>query len=321
MKVLELQDIHLSDKSPSSCTDSYGDDLLKLLGETVAVAEEYQADVVVWAGDIFHSKSPGRNSHRLVQQVIGIIRSYERPCYIVPGNHDIQHDRLESIWDTQPLGVLFRTGVAKPLIGRCKEFPRLYGVPWQQEWTDEAVGEALRDWREDEFGKFRAGSLVVTHAPLYPPGMELSFEYYDTVMWSAAMGHQGSCIYGHVHEYHGSYDVAGVKFCNNGALSRGSLHEHNLTRQVMCTIWDSTDASFTEVPLHAKPASEVFRLREHQEVVDTSLKLDEFLSGVGSTTFEVLSVESVLAHVRTLDVGKDVEAEVAELLDWSAHQQ
>jgi hypothetical protein len=324
VKALLLSDIHLSDRSPSSCTESYMEDLLKLLGETVAVAEEHKVDAVVWAGDVFNSKAPARNSHWLVQQVTGVLLAYQRPCFIVPGNHDVQHDDLSSIWKTQPLGVLYRTGVAKPLIGRCREFPQLFGVPWQQEWSNENVGEALRGFREGDADLLspppRARSLVVAHAPLYPPGMELSFEYYDTVMWSAAMGHRGSCFYGHVHEYHGSYDVAGVKFCNNGALSRGSLHEHNLTRQVMCTIWDSTDVSFTEVPLHAKPASEVFRLREKQEVVDSALKLDEFLSGVGSTQFDVLSVESVLAHVRGLGVGKDVEDEVAELLDWSAHQ-
>jgi predicted phosphodiesterase len=285
----------------------------------VAVSEEHQVDAVVWAGDIFHSKAPSRNSHRLVQKVIGIGKAYQRPWYIVPGNHDIQHDQLSSIWDTQPLGVLFKAG-AKALIGQCAEFVQLYGVPWQQEWSDENVGEALRDWRESWPGQHNAG-LVVTHAPLYPPGMELTYENYSAVMFASAMGNKGSCYYGHVHEYHGTWQAAGVMFCNDGALSRGSLHEHNLTRQVMCIIWDSANCSFTEVPLHAKSASEVFRLREHQEVVDTSLKLDEFLSGVGSTTFEVLSVESVLAHVRTLDVGKDVEDEVAELLDWSAHQQ
>ena len=74
------------------------------------------------------------------------------------------------------------------------------------------------------------------------------------------MGGAGSVFYGHVHEPHGVYEAGGVTFCNNGALSRGSLHEYNLTRQVGCTLWDSETGEFEFVPLDAKPASEVFRL-------------------------------------------------------------
>jgi len=316
-KFLVFGDLHLSDRPPSSCTESYMDDLLDLLGETVAVAEQYKVAAVIWAGDIFHSKSPGRNSHRLVQKVLGIAKAYQRPCYVVPGNHDIQHDDLHSIWDTQPLGVLFRAGV-RPLVGQCQEFPQIYGVPWQQEWSDKVVGEALRGFCEEQVSGNR---LVAAHAPLYLPGTELPYEYYDAVMWASAMGNHGYCYYGHVHEYHGTWQAAGVTFCNNGALSRGSLHEYNLTRQVLVTVWDSADGSFTEVPLlKAKPAEQVFRLREKREIVDAAGKLDEFLQGIGSAKFDVLSVEAVLEHVRTLGVSKDVEDEVEELLSWAMSQ-
>lgn len=322
MRVLTFGDIHVSDKPPSSCTDSYTDDLLDLLGETVAVAEQYQVTAVVWAGDVFHSKAPGRNSHRLVQKVIRVGQAYNRPWYIVPGNHDIQHDRLDSIWATQPLGVLFAAG-ARALLGRCREFPQqLYGVPWQQTWDNEHVGEALRHFREDEFAGSGAHQLVVAHAPLYPPGFELLYENYDAVMFASAMGNRGSCYYGHVHEAHEVWEAAGVRFANYGALSRGSLHEHNLTRQIKVAVWDSMDGSFTEVPLtKAKPADQVFRLREKQEVTDAAGKLDDFLASVGGAKFALVDAESVIAHVRSLGVDKGVEDEVSELLDWAVHNE
>lgn len=317
-RFLVFGDIHVSDRPPSSCTDSYTDDLIELLGETVAVACQYDVAAVIWAGDVFHSKAPARNSHRLVQQVIGIGHAYDRPWYIVPGNHDIQHDRLESIHQTQPLGVLYRAG-ARALMGRCREFPQLYGVPWQQTWDNEHVGEALRDFRED--GTSNRNQLVVAHAPLYPPGFELPYEFYDAVMFASSMGNRGSCYYGHVHEAHEIWECAGVRFCNLGALSRGSLHEHNLTRQIRVAVWDGVDGSFDTVPLlKAKPAQEVFRLREKQEITDAAGKLDDFLQSIGSTKFEMLTAESVMAHVQKMNVGKDVADEVAELLDWAAHQ-
>lgn len=317
MRALLVNDIHLSDRPPSSCTEEYTRDLLDLLGQTVDVAGAQRVDVVVWTGDVFHSKSPARNSHYLVQRAIGVVHAYLVPCYIVPGNHDMLHDNLGSILDTQPLGVLYQAG-ARPLAGQCAEFPCLYGVPWLQEFSDENVGRALQAFREAPatFGN----RLVCAHAPLYPPGHELPYEHYDAVTWAAAMGGHGSCAYGHVHERHGTWAAGGVTFCNPGALSRGSLHEYNMTRPVQVAVWDSTDGSFAEVPLRARPAEQVFRLREKRQLTDAAGKLDDFLAQVGGASIEVLSVEAVLEHVRSLNLGRGVEEEVAELLDWAAHQ-
>lgn len=321
-KVLQVNDIHAADRPPSSCTESYMEDILDLLGQTVTAADQYQVSAVVWTGDVFNSKSPTRNSHALVKRLARVGRSYQRPWLIVPGNHDMQHDRLDSVWETQPLGELFDwENGAIPLIGWARDFPYLYGVPWQQEWTNETVGDALQGFRERSNGYSGQRRLVCAHAPLYPPGYELPYEYYDAVMWASAMGNTGSCEYGHVHEYHGTWECAGVTFHNPGALSRGSLHEYNMTRPVKVSVWDSYDGTFTEVELKAKPADQVFRLREKQQLTDTAGKLDDFLERVGGTHLEVLSVEAVLEHVRGMDVGKDVADEVAELLDWARHQE
>lgn len=318
-KILTVNDIHLADRPPSSCTEAYTEDLLDLLGETVAVAEEYQVSAVVWTGDVFHSKAPARNSHRLVQKAIGIGQAYDRPWYIVPGNHDMSNDRWESVHDTQPLGVLYRAG-AKALIGQSEQFDCLYGVPWQQEWSNENVGLALQEFREKP--RTHGNRLVCAHAPLYPPGHELPYEFYDVALWSMAMGNSGSCVYGHVHERHGVYRVNDVAFCNPGALSRGSLHEYNMTRPVQVAVWDSLTGLFTEVKLSkAKPAEEIFRLREKQQVTDAAGKLDDFLTQVGSTQLSVLSAEAVMEHVRQMEkVPPAVVAEVEELLEWAKHQ-
>jgi DNA repair exonuclease SbcCD nuclease subunit len=319
MKVLSVNDIHAADRPSSSQTEAALEDLLDLLEQTVMAAHSRGVDAVVWTGDVFHSKAPSRNSHRLVQKIIAIGHAYKRPWYIVPGNHDLQHDRLASIHDTQPLGVLYRAG-ARLLDGQCPEFVELYGVPWQQDWTNEAVGEALREFRET-WTSHRRNSLVCAHAPLYPPGHELPYEFFDAVMWASAMGNRGSCVYGHVHERHGRWVAGGVNFCNPGALSRGSLHEYNMTRPVQVAVWDSEDGTFTEVPLNAKPAEEIFRLREKEQLTDSAGKLDDFLMQVGTTQLAVLSTEAVLEHVRSMpDMDPAVADEVAELLDWAGHQ-
>lgn len=331
-----LSDIHASERAPSSCTDSYGPDILALLRTSMKMAEEREAACVIWAGDVFHHKAPGRTSHRLVQSLVNIIQAAPCPVLIVPGNHDLQNDRLESVILTQPLGVLFQAGAVR-LEGWGSPF-KVFGVPWLGYCGDEdaelmqqqreLVREVLRPYRE---AKIKVGEpyLVVTHAPLYPPGGELKWEHYPAQWWAEDMGLNGSVFYGHVHEPHGTYGFYGadeehgdyqVTFCNNGALSRGSLHEYNLTRMPGVTWWnDKTgEFEFEEIP-GAKPPEEVFRLREKEQAADVSGKMAAFLSGVTGASLEVVSVESVIAHVRTLGAGHEVEALVEELISEAAH--
>jgi predicted phosphodiesterase len=319
--ILCVNDIHARRTPPSSCTDSYWPDLRDLLWQSVEVARAREVQVVVWAGDVLHHKAPGRTDHGLMQDLIRVIQACPCPVFIVPGNHDVQNDRLASIDATQPLGVLYLAG-ARRLEGWADdtqgalEFP-LYGVPWQQEWSPGVLGTALRDYTDPTGGEWNRPVLVVTHAPLYPPGREPGYpgaELTPAAWWASAMGGAGHLLYGHIHEPHGVYQAGGVTFCNYGALSRGSLDEYNLERQVGVTLWDDVTGEFEFVPLRARPASEVFRLAQHAEKRAVQQSLDGFLAGVSAATLGVLSIETVLAHIATLGVERDVQELAGELL-------
>lgn len=329
MKVLLLGDLHLSDKAPSGCTDSYTDDLFALLAEAATFA--VHCECVVIAGDVFHLKAPIRTSHRLVLRTIEAFRAFGKPVYVVPGNHDVQNDRLDSLLAQQPLGVVIESGAARLLegwapSGEMNPFLPVYGVPWQQHWTDEAVSEALAGYREQlERGTGACRPLVVTHAPLYPEGQELKWEHYPSRKFAEAMNMHGNVFYGHVHEPHGSWgfydEKSGVTFCNNGALSRGSLHEYNRERQVGPTIWDSETSAFDFVPLlSARPAGEVLRIAEHEERKASEHRLDEFLAGVAGAQLAAVSAGSVLEHLKGQDGWGPAEHALAEeLLEGAGH--
>ncbi len=317
--VLLINDIHLADRPPSSCTDTYLDDLLALLESVVQITEKADIAAVIWAGDVFHSKIPGRTSHATVKRLIDIANRHCCPVLVVAGNHDISHDRLESL-PSQPLGVMLASGAVTMLHGwiTASDLP-IFGVPWLKDFTDETVGPALEDWRT-RLAPDGPPGLVVTHAPLYPPGQELPYEYYPAADWARHMGHHGSVHYGHVHEPHGCYDVDGVTFSNPGALSRGSLHEHNLTRPVSIAAWHSVTGHFTHLQLPHRPAAEVFRLAEVAQTKAATTRLDEFLASVGQTRIDVTSVESVVEHIRTLGVDAEVAELAEELLAQAAPQ-
>lgn len=304
-KYLLVGDIHLADRPPSSCTESYTDDLFDLLRQTVDLATELEVDAVVWAGDVFHVKAASRNSHRLVQRTIELGTRYPCPWIIVPGNHDIEHDRLQSL-NKQPLGTLFQAGAIR---GEGQMSADLYCVPWQQDWTS-----YYPPVQEDNV-------LVVAHAPLYPPGIFIPHdEFYDCGKWATAQK-GGACFYGHVHEAHGAYKVVRVWFCNNGAITRGSLHESELTRDVCVTLYDGTlygdgHDPFTRIVLDYKPASEVFRLVEAGEAKDAALRLDEFIASVGATQVQRVTDVSVIDLARE-KLGPEAAKLVQELLEVS----
>lgn len=307
MKILCIGDIHLSDRPPGWCTDDYLTDLFVILEHTVDKARELKVDAVVWAGDVFHHKAPSRTSHATVQRALSLIEAYHAPLFIVPGNHDIQYDRLDSIFATQPLGTLLRGG-AEMLQGWAYDFP-IYGVPWLGKFTDDAVTEAL--------ASFDRPGLVIAHAPIFPPGFENPFECYKAADWADRMGNQGYCYYGHVHEAHKIYEAGGVTFCNMGAISRGSLSEADRDRSIKVALWDES-AGFTAVPVPYRPADEVFKVMEARAKKDAEQSLNGFLAAVGEVSLEISGPQAVVEYVQGMDLDEDVREMVTELVRQAA---
>lgn len=313
-KVLLVGDIHLMDKAPRNCTDTYLEDILELLEFTAKLEKGLDLDAVIWAGDVFHHKQPSRSSHRLVLRAIEAAKKYRR-LLIVTGNHDISHDRLETVLEQQPLGVLLESGAAEELTGWDPAGLPVFGVPWQQDWFDEEQQQAaLADWRA---GKDLEHSLVVTHAPIYPSEKihSLQFEALRPDLVAAAMGNKGSIYYGHIHDDHGIYTEHGVTFCNPGAISRGSLTEHNMERSVKAALW-TPEHGFLEIDLPAKPASEVFLVEQAAAAKDKKISDERFLEEVGSTRIEISSTAGVISHIQQLpNISPEIKRAAIELLE------
>lgn len=333
-KIVCVGDIHAMDRAPVNATESYMDDIIDMLLWINGYAQEIGAQAIVWAGDIFHHKSPSRTSHALVLRMIRVVEDAARlgvPLYAVTGNHDISNDVLTSVQEKQPLGVLFAAGLQE-LVGWHPTLP-LFGVPWRQDWTtnEDSAGEAFEEFREygqrliigeedimdPEFSEI----LAVTHAPIYPP-KEAENIQWDLVPTrgpkgiSAAMGNHGFLYYGHIHEDHGIFEVDGVTYANMGAISRGSLTEYNVNREIKIAVWDDEMdddgryGGFTEVVVPHKPASEVFKMVQAEEKKENRLTLDAFLEDVGSSTLDISSTASVIDHVKSR---KDLPGRVRQL--------
>jgi hypothetical protein len=315
-QILLMGDIHLRDRAPRSCHEPYLDDLIEILLHAAELSHELDVDATVFAGDIFDHPQPARTSHRTVLRAINAFKQFKNP-WIVVGNHDTSHHRIDSVRDRQPLGVLLEAGVAQELDGWHPELP-IYGVPWQQHWhLKETPAEVFSIWRaRGAAGGDLKSSLAITHAPIYPPATrdEQVFELVAGAELADAMNNVGSLYYGHIHEDHGFWDEAGVQFGNVGAISRGSLTEYNRDRDIQAAVW-SEESGFRSIKLPAKPADEVFKIAEVAEKKQQVLDLNEFLSSVGSTTLQISSTSSVVDHLRQLEIEEDVKKTAIELVE------
>ena len=240
MRALAIGDIHLADRPPSIRTETYTQDILDKIEHATQIAVEQKCEAIVCAGDVFHIKSASRNSHALVQRTGEVLRKAGLPVLIVPGNHDLQQDRLDSL-RKQPLGTLAKMQGIDLLIGPHPEFP-LFGLPYLHDWQALLVPwmKKYRAWADEQKGEdFDFWPLMVTHAPIFPPGEEPPYEFISADQWAGLMEGKGDVYSGHIHDPHGAYRVGGVWFCNMGAISRGSLHEKTLKRVPRVSIWDS----------------------------------------------------------------------------------
>lgn len=318
-KYILIGDIHLNDKGPSSCCEGYSDDLFDLLYQILELAKKMKdLEAIIPLGDVFDLKSPRLTSHKLVQKFIKWCKDSPVRVIGVTGNHDLLHDRLASLWEGQPLGTVFQSGHLEYHEGWVPGLP-IYVIHWLQNWHAEeglqrdSIVAALDAWNKSYDGSFPA--LLVTHASMFPPGKEPMYEHIKTDWFANLMGNRGAVAFGHIHDDYGQWVSNGVRFSNYGALSRGSFTESNINRQVGVTVWDSVDGSFTFVPLDAKPAEEVFLIKDLEARKEKSLRLDDFLARVGSARVETTDKDSVLRIVRAKRLGKKIEDKVEELLE------
>ena len=313
MKCIVIGDVHIADRGPSIRTDDYKQHILNKLTWISTYAAENGFEFILQLGDMFHLKAPSRNSHELVQDTHDAITKGGLPVVMIAGNHDIMHDRLESI-PSQPLGSLSRmSGIT--LIEEWHSAYPVYGIPYLANWED--LPKWMGNWHSQYKARTEQGEfvpLVATHAPLFPPGEE---PIYDSILPSdwATLQKYGSVSYGHIHDPHGVYIVGGVQFANFGAISRGSLHIETLKRKPQVASYDFSTGKYEAIPVPHLPAEEVFQLEAHQAEVQKKKNLATFLEGLGDGKLEVTSVEKVLADLDAMDLSEQTRDAAKELVE------
>lgn len=321
-----LGDIHLADKAPSSRRDTYTAEILRKLeyvcdytnGWHDVTTPDYQHTPLILSGDVFHIKTPWRTSYRLIQQVHEILSTVRGGVLIVPGNHDLNGDRLDSLSE-QPLGALCRMGNVELFIGQHELVPDFLGVPYLTEFDGGDWEAALTAWSKT-LPPTEPGwvpELIVTHAPIFPKGDEPGvYAHIPAEQWATFWPGHPATYYGHIHERHGIYSAFGRWFANAGALSRGSLHESSIKRWPSFTTWDGSKFEIIALPeSRVRPAEEVFLFAEQKKDKAAQSSAQEFTDALGKVELSNLTIEEVLAHIKAGMPAPNVMAVIESALE------
>lgn len=310
MKLIWRTDIHLSDKTPVSRKDNWKETIFKKIQQVGKIAEEHDAVAVLDGGDFFDIKSPSRNSHELVREVLDVHKEYPCPVYANVGNHDCVYGDYQFL-PQQPLGVLFSSG--------C--FQRLYD---EHEVTFEKDGVKVRvvgvpyhgvEYDMERFKSIKKGDedwlVCIAHVLASEKGGTM-FEGEDIVKYSDLTDLDPDVFcFGHWHKNQGIKSISHTRqqwVVNIGSLSRGSLTQDNLDR-VPCVAlmeFDKEGIHLIEIPLEIEDAEEVFDIEKRLQEQVREDTMNQLVSSI-QTKLESTQGLDLRSAVKALDLPDTVK--------------
>lgn len=317
--IITASDIHIGDINPRSRIDDFKETILGKIEQIRKECIKRDADAFIIAGDLFNFKNPNKNTHGLVRELIELFKKFKCPIYMIPGNHDLTGNNLESLKE-QPLGVLFASGTVINLaeeklskkghrgLGEST-LPKvsLVGIPYME---DLDISSITLPPKENCIAQ-----ICVLHLYAGPQAGVVFKERlygYDEI----ASLESNVFVIGHYHVDQGIQVLNDKHFINLGAITRGSIAEENINHQPKIGIikinsdGDKTTIETESIPLQIKPAEEVFDLvkreKEKKEIIEIQQFVDQLIIGTSSATAH----DSIESTIDKMEVAKAVKEKV-----------
>lgn len=300
-------DAHNSDQPPQSRRDDWTATVLDKLAQVGEIARLTGACGVLDGGDLFHIKSPSRNTHELVQRVATVHRGYPCPTWATVGNHDVRNASLGNLGEN-PLGVLFASGSLRPLYLPEHEAVfeqdgvkvRVVAVPYHGTAYDMNLFTTITKKDEDYL-------VVMAHVLATDKSME-GFPSEDVIQYKSLVNLDPDLwLFGHWHKYQGVKILGSKTFVNLGSMTRGSLSQDDLNREPAVAVlrFDAKGVHVEEIPLEVLPPEEVFDLQKKALTDESTAVMEDFVVNL-QTTLNQTNTASLLDEVRAANAPEDI---------------
>jgi len=310
---ITANDIHISDNGPRSRTDDFKKTVLGKIGQIGLAANKLNADATLISGDLFNLKNPAKNSHNLNRELIREFKKFNKPRYMIEGNHDLTSNQLESL-EKQPLGVLFED---ETLIQLRETFIEkegvkisLVGIPFQEGLNPTELT------LPDRQGAVARICLLHIYASL-TPGMLFKERIYGYKEFS----HLDADIFviGHYHIDQGIEEVDGKYFVNLGSVTRGTLSDEDVEHKpkigfIKISVKDDIPKyTLQSINLKVCPVDEVFDLKKREEEQKEASEIEAFVNKLMSDSF-VASKKNYEQILIDMEMAKAVKDKVLHFL-------
>lgn len=288
MKFLYFTDSHFTAKNPSSRIDNIQDTIKRKLNDIKDIINEERIDVVLHGGDLFHSPDV---SNKFCGELATILKSFNVPIYVVPGNHDIFGHNMATI-DNTKLGLFEKTGVVKLL---TRDNPQVFndngfliGVEGQ-EFHIEIDTDISKDYKV--YNKSVDFSILLIHSML------LDHEFFNGIKHTQikdVITDANIVLAGHYHPGFKTIEQNGTTFINPGSMLRvdSSIGSYNYTPSVVVIDSSKNGTTYNVIPLKsAKNAKEVFKKNSNnKDKINDLILIRDKLKGANISGFSIYNL-------------------------------
>lgn len=260
MKILYFTDTHIRATNPKSRKDNFYETLITKFEEVSKIIHEENVDFVIHGGDLFDRPD---TSILVSTEFANLIKGFEKPTYIVSGNHDIFGHNPKTV-DRTMMGLLANLGIfhllndKKYILEKDGIKVQLTGNPYSYDVDEKNKIDDYKVLEKDEDVQY---AIHVVHGFLldkpFMPGVNCTLieDIYDTLADITLAGH-----------YHLGFKTLvkdGKYFINPGALVRMSNAKVELERKPKVIIIELTDKiSIEEVYLKSALPGDIVLDRE-----------------------------------------------------------
>lgn len=317
-RVLQFQDVHLSDQPPRMRTSEYRSQILAKLEAAMSLAAEHHVNRVICCGDLYHRFQASHTSHATVQAVRKILNAPGIEVSLVVGNHDrARGGALEG----QPL--LSTLGDNVTLLEGPHPTEDIAGFGWTNELagTEAEIEAHLATgvWNVERSLVFVHGPLVLEPFPFGPaPAGWITLEKVIPHLKLATLylGH------GHMHSGHDVLAIARptmskynwLHVANPGALSRATIAEDDRNRvpQVALITLDDGRVEVEYLPLPYVPVEEAFLVDQKGRDDERGDNIQALAASLLEGVLHVVTADSLTEAIQSLPVPDGVRPQLFE---------
>jgi len=318
--LLGVTDTHWSPRKPRSRRDDFIATQVRKIQDIVKLSKRLNwrgrpqsAQAIIHSGDMFHNNKGDQIDRSLDTTLISAIQPRpECPWLAIPGNHDMENDRVEAL-KSHPMGVFHIAGVVDLVIWphyRVVKGPEpsdppviVTGIPYTQEgpakWlAAQSVSQDLVRLKRSIAPN--AHVVLMTHCHWGPVEGQINGEPIVAHYLATEAGATVH-MYGHPHTNDGVSLIQGpdgpISIVGPGALIRGTLAEHDVNRQpnIMIAAFNGDGThECVLVPIPHEPAEVVFDLEKHERQRQERVREERFVQQLRTLTPETTDPEQLL---------------------------